>query len=228
LNLPDVTLIDGLRYQFQVNDTNASKYFNLIPSGSQTIDGNPEKALTITGSMYEIQVVSGSWKTITQPGTGAGGGTSTISASYISAYDTTDQTLDGALTASVMTFNNVDFYNGITLVSGSQFKVSQSGVYNLEFSAQLDKTTGTKHDAWFWLRENGTDVPNTNTQVTMGGGSSDKQVAAWNFYVSASANDYYEIAWTADDTRVFLNAINAVPGVYPAVPSIIATVNSMY
>jgi hypothetical protein len=227
LNLPDVTLIDGLRYQFQVNDTNTSKYFNLIPSSSQTIDGNPEKPLFITGSMYEIQVVSGSWKTITQPALGAGN-TNAITASFISVYDTTDQTLDGALTASVFEFNNTDFSRGITLVSSSRFTLSQGGAYNLAFSAQLDKTTGTKHDSWFWLRKNGSDVANSNTQVTMGGGSSDKQVAAWNFFVSGSAGDYYELAWTADSTNVYLNAANAVPGVYPAIPSIIATMNSMY
>ena len=149
-------------------------------------------------------------------------------ASFISVYDTTDQTLDGSLTASVFEFNNVDFSRGISLVSSSRFTVSQPGSYNLAFSAQLDKTTGTKHDAWIWLRKNGSDVSQSNTQVTMGGGSSDKAVAAWNFFVSASANDYYEIAWTADSTQVFLNAINAAPGVYPAVPSIIATMNSMY
>jgi hypothetical protein len=156
-----------------------------------------------------------------------GGGGATVSSSYISVFDTTDQTIDGPLTASVFEFNNVDFYNGITLVSGSRFTVSQSGVYNLEFSAQIDKTTGTKHDAYFWLRKNGINVSESNTVVTMGGGSSDKAVAAWNFYVSASANDYYEIAWTADSTNVFLNATPAVPGVFPAVPSIIATMGSV-
>ena len=149
-------------------------------------------------------------------------------ASFISVFDTTDQTLDGSLTASVFEFNNVDFNRGITLVSSSQFTLSQGGAYNLQFSAQLDKTTGTKHNSYFWLRKNGTDVSQSNTIVTMGGGSSDKAVAAWNFFVSGSAGDYYEIAWTADSTQVFLNAGNAAPGVYPAIPSIIATMNSMY
>ena len=159
-----------------------------------------------------------------------GGTTGSVAttASFISVYDTTDQTLDGPLTASVMTFNNTDFNRGITLVSGSQFTIPTAGAYNLAFSAQLDKTTGTKHEAWIWLRKNGTNVSQSNTQITMGGGSSDKQVAAWNFFLTGSAGDYWELAWTADDDRVYLNAVNAVPGVYPAVPSIIATVNSMY
>jgi hypothetical protein len=159
-----------------------------------------------------------------------GGTTGSVAttASFISVYDTTDQTIDGALTASVFEFNNVDFSRGISLVSSSRFTLSTAGAYNLAFSAQLDKTTGTKHDAYIWLRKNGSDVSQSNTVVTMGGGSSDKAVAAWNFFLSGSANDYYEIAWTADSTNVFLNAVNAVPGVFPAVPSIIATVNSMY
>jgi hypothetical protein len=156
------------------------------------------------------------------------GGQFAQTASFISVYDTTDQTLDGSLTASVFEFNNVDFSRGITLVSSSRFTVSQPGAYNLAFSAQLDKTTGTKHDAWIWLRKNGSDVSQSNTQVTMGGGSSDKAVAAWNFFLTGSAGDYWEVAWTADSTQVYLNAANAAPGVYPAVPSIIATVNSMY
>ena len=82
VNLPDVTLIDGLRYQFQVNNTTAAKYFNLVPSGSQTIDGNPEKALTLTGSLYEVQVVSGSWKTILQPSAGGGTAGNTVIVQY--------------------------------------------------------------------------------------------------------------------------------------------------
>ena len=151
-------------------------------------------------------------------------------ASFISVFDTTDQTLDGSLTASVFEFNTVDFNRGITLVSSSQFTLSQGGAYNLQFSAQLDKTTGTKHDAWIWLRKNGNDVSQSNTQVTMGGGSSDKAGSrALEFLcLVVSAGDYYEIAWTADSTQVFLNAGNAAPGVYPAIPSIIATMNSMY
>jgi hypothetical protein len=44
-------------------------------------------------------------------------------ASFISVFDTTDQTLDGSLTASVFEFNTVDFSRGITLVSSSQFTV---------------------------------------------------------------------------------------------------------
>jgi hypothetical protein len=159
---------------------------------------------------------------------GGGVGPFAQTASFISVYDTTDQALDGALTASVMTFNNVDFSRGITLVSGSQFTISTPGAYNLAFSAQLDKTANTKETTFIWLRKNGNDVSQSNTSVALQGSAADKQVAAWNFFLTGSAGDYWELAWTATSDVAFLNAVAAVPGVYPATPSVIATVNSMY
>jgi hypothetical protein len=156
----------------------------------------------------------------------AGTGTAGTS-SYISVFDTTDQTIDSALSASIYTFNTVDFSNGITLVSSSRFTVSQPGIYNLEFSAQYDKTNSSNSTAYIWLRKNGAAVSQSNTSITLGGGANDRVVAAWNWYVSASTNDYYEIGWTADDDNTYLQAVNAVPGLYPAVPSIIATMGSV-
>jgi hypothetical protein len=159
-----------------------------------------------------------------------GGTTGSVAqtASFISVYDTTDQTLDGPLTASVMTFNNTDFNRGITLVSGSQFTIPVAGAYNLAFSAQLDKTDSSNSTAYIWLRKNGINVSESNTSITLAGGSNDRVLAAWNFFLTGSAGDYWELAWTADDDNAYLQALNAVPGVFPAIPSIIATVNSMY
>ena len=155
-------------------------------------------------------------------------GSVAVTASYISVFDTTDQTLDGALTASVMTFNNTDFSRGVTLVSSSRFTIPTAGAYNLAFSAQFDKTNSSNSTAYIWLRKNGSDVANSNTSVTLGGGANDRVVAAWNFFLSGSAGDYWELAWTAEDNNTYLQAVNAIPGVFPAIPSIIATVNSMY
>jgi len=227
--LPDANELDGVQYQFYLDNATSNGTIYVRPSGSQTIEGNPEFPLTITGSTYQFKSFNGEWIPSVNPGVGGGGGgTGTVpTASYISVYDTTDQVLEGPLTASVITFNNVDFYNGITLVSSSRFTVSQSGIYNLEFSAQLNKTSGTTSDVWIWLRKNGTAVSESNTQVHLPGGSNERAVAAWNFYVSASANDYYELGWTAKEDNTFLDAVAAIPNVYPAIPSVIATMGSV-
>jgi hypothetical protein len=155
-------------------------------------------------------------------------GSVAATASFISAFDTTDQTIQGALTASVMTFNTVDFNRGVTLVSGSQFTIPTAGAYNLAFSAQINKTGGGGETMWIWLRKNGSDVANSNTSLHVPGGSNERAVAAWNFFLTGSASDYWELAWTATNVSVYIDAVSAVPGVYPAIPSLIATVNSMY
>jgi hypothetical protein len=103
-------------------------------------------------------------------------------------------------------FNTTDFAYGVSISGSNQdkIKVANSGVYNIQFSAQFDKTNSSNATVYVWLRKNGTDVPISNTGLTLGGGANDSAVAAWNFFVSASANDYYQLmfAATGNNTRV--------------------------
>ena len=143
--------------------------------------------------------------------------------------DNTTQTNAGALAdpveANIMSFDTTDFAYGVS-ISGSdndKIKIANGGYYDIQFSAQVDKTTGTTVNGYIWLAKNGNDLPNTNTQVTLAGGVSDAQVAAWNFYVSASAGDYYELRYGADQTNFRIH-YNTAQTVGPAVPSLILTV----
>jgi hypothetical protein len=56
-------------------------------------------------------------------------------------------------------------------------------------------------------------------------GNNAKQVAAWNFFVDAAANDYFEIMWYSLDSKVQITANIATTR--PAIPSIILTVNQV-
>jgi hypothetical protein len=49
-------------------------------------------------------------------------------------------------------------------------------------------------------------------------------VAAWNFFVNASAKDYYQLMWYSPDANVRLHA-EAGFGAIPGIPSLIVTVN---
>jgi hypothetical protein len=122
-------------------------------------------------------------------------------------------------------FNTTDFAYGVSISGSNQdkIKVANSGVYNIQFSAQFDKTNSSNATVYVWLRKNGTDVPISNTGLTLGGGANDSAVAAWNFFVSASANDYYQLmfAATGNNTRV----LYTIPPFGPDVPSLILTVN---
>ena len=144
-------------------------------------------------------------------------------AAYGSFYDTTTQTAAAINTAYGMTFNTTDLSFGVTRGSPtSRIIVDTEGVYNIQFSAQLDNTSGGSHLIYIWLRINGVDVANSASQVRLK--STDGElVAAWNFVESLKANDYFEIMWSVTDTAVQITAQAAAAPV-PAIPSVILTV----
>jgi hypothetical protein len=146
--------------------------------------------------------------------------------SYYGSFFHTASILLSVTSASYSaSFNTTDFAYGVSISGSNQdkIKVANSGVYNIQFSAQFDKTNSSNATVYVWLRKNGTDVPISNTGLTLGGGANDSAVAAWNFFVSASANDYYQLmfAATGNNTRV----LYTIPPFGPAVPSLILTVN---
>jgi hypothetical protein len=127
--------------------------------------------------------------------------------------------------AVYMTLNNDEGSSGVSIVSSSQITVAKTGRYNLQFSAQLEKTDSGTDQVEIWLTKNGNPVANSATQLELAGNGA-KAVAAWNWVDQVtSANTYYQIAWGSSDANVQLTAIpgaNTLSGV--AVPSVIVTV----
>ena len=126
-----------------------------------------------------------------------------------------------------MSFNNTDITNGVS-ISGSanaSIKIANAGVYDLQFSAQLQKqgSGGGVANVLIWLRKNNIDLAATNTYVELPGGTNSKTVAAWNWFLNAAAGDEYRIMWSTDDTNAQLY-YDSSPTVGPTVPSVIATV----
>ena len=142
---------------------------------------------------------------------------------YGSFYDTTTQAAAVINTAYAMTFNSTDISRGVYIGSPtSRVYVDTHNVYNIQFSAQLDKTAGGVGLVWIWLRKNGTDIPNSTTQIRIQGNNAET-VAAWNFLLEMGPGDYFELMWEVDDTSVELLA-EVASAVHPAVPSVILTV----
>jgi hypothetical protein len=157
------------------------------------------------------------------------------SSDYISAYDTTIQPPSPPATAEneqIVTFNTVDSALGISIVGGSKITVTRTGVYNLQFSVQFDKTDSGQDTFELWLKKNGQPVDWSNTQVDANNNNA-KVVAAWNFVLQLAAGDYLELAWWSADVnmRIFSQVAQpAVPGVRPArpaIPSVILTVTGV-
>lgn len=142
---------------------------------------------------------------------------------YGAFYDTTDQAATVINTAYAMTFNSTDISKGVYLGSPtSRVYVDTHNIYNIQFSAQLINAAGGAHNAWIWLRKNGTDVANSATTLRIEGNNTEA-VAAWNFLLEMNAGDYFELMWEVSDLSLTLHA-DAASAVHPAIPSVILTV----
>jgi len=147
---------------------------------------------------------------------------------YGSFYHTSSIAIDALSTPATMSLNSTDFAYGVS-ISGStndKIKFASGGYYDIQFSAQMAKTTGTTSTVFIWIRKNEVDVPWSNTGVTLAGGANDVATPAWNFFVSASANDYYQLMWSVvgSTNNTFVTASLSTGG-GPEVPALILTVN---
>jgi hypothetical protein len=117
---------------------------------------------------------------------------------------------------------------GVSIVSGSRITVANSGVYNLQFSAQIEKTSNGTDTIYVWFKKNGSNILRSNTgiDVTKQAGSSGKVVAAWNYIDTLIANDYLEIIWQSADPTMIL-AYEPESGNLPSIPSVIATLTQL-
>jgi len=134
--------------------------------------------------------------------------------------------LTSANVASAVTFTTIDPAYGVSIGSpASRVVVADTGVYDIQFSAQVDNTSGGDQQVWIWPRINGTNVPYSASTFRIKGNDAEV-VAAWDFTLSMTANQYFELMWTADSTNVVLLAASAT-AVYPGIPSVILTVNEV-
>jgi len=142
---------------------------------------------------------------------------------YGSFYSDVDQTNPVANTVNKMTYNRtVDFFNVSIGSINSRVYVAEEAIYNIQFSAQLDKSGGSASAVYIWLMVNGVNVANSATKVVIDGPNSEI-AAAWNFVLPLAENDYFELAWQSSDTNVFL-AEEPASGNVPEIPSVILTV----
>jgi len=147
---------------------------------------------------------------------------------YGQFYDTTTQTAAAINTAYAMKFNTSSSRYGVYVdpANNTHIKVTRPAIYNMQFSLQLDKTSGGTGLFYVWGRINGVDIPDSASQVRIQGNNAEIFVAA-NLFVSMSNGDYFQLMWSVDDTSVqILSTAAAAP--VPAIPSVILTMTQVY
>jgi len=135
-------------------------------------------------------------------------------------------------TGTAITFSSTDVTDGVTLVSGSRLTVPVDGVYNVQFSAQLENVENAQQLATIWFNVNGVAVPKSATNITVPARKNASiygyGVASWNIFLDLTAGDYVEIMWLPEIATLTLQALPAsTTPAYPAIPSVIATVNQV-
>jgi len=194
------------------------------PAGPQGVQG-PAGPQGIAGSAGGV---GGSGATGPQ---GVQGVPGTMSAYYGNFYSTAIQTNVGVAAtpdeANAFTFNSPPDGVGVTIVSNSRITVANAGTYNLQFSAQLNKTDSGNDSVDVWLAKNGTNIEWSSGREWLYGNDA-KQVIGWNFIITLSANDYIELMWHSPDAdvRIYSEIASTAP-TRPAIPSIIATLTQV-
>jgi len=145
-----------------------------------------------------------------------------------SFWSTQTQTNPTPNAVNVMSFNNTDpDSNGVSIQNNTELTFAYEGVYNIQFSAQVNRILAAPLAAEvdIWFAKNGVSIPDSNTILFISGPSSGaKDVAAWNYQLKLNAGDYIELYWSCPNTDIELTYIPVTfSPTRPAVPSVILT-----
>ena len=154
----------------------------------------------------------------------------TLYTPYLAVQDTTDQAATNTTSENIMSFNTTDYALGATLVDSTKLRADYSGLYNIQFSAQLINTTNDVQEVSIWFKKNGSNIAGSNSEFgtpqRKSTGTASRLIAALNLFVALEKNDYVQIAWRPSDIGVSIEhfGTQTTPD-RPSTPSVIATMS---
>jgi hypothetical protein len=215
--------------------SNAVKFANLADSTvttSKIVDANVTDAKIVSMQASKltgnISVANGGTGASTLTGILRGNGTAAFSSvAYGSFYDLSNQTAAIADSAVAMKLSNTDFAIGVSIQNNTQLRFTNSGVYNIQFSVQLDRSAGTSPESiTLWLRKNGVNLAATAKVVLVAGSA---LMVSGNFFQNLIAGDQVELMWSATNPQVYLATSPAtVSPSRPAIPSLNVSVSQVF
>lgn len=142
---------------------------------------------------------------------------------------TASQSVAAINTPQHLALDTTDIASGMSLVVGDGVHVETSGVYNIQFSAQLTNYDTQAFEVDIWIRKNGVDAPYTASVVTVPsthGGQPGYYVLAANFYLQLLAEDYFEFWWSSNSLLTQVQTLPPIttPFASPGSPGFACTV----
>ena len=159
----------------------------------------------------------------------ASSNTAGLRAPYGAFSDFTSQTTT-ANTATLMALDTTDFSNGVTLDTGSKITVANAGIYNLQFSVQVQNAGNAPYDIFIWLKQNGTDITGSTGKVGLPArknpGDPFHDIKGWNYFLNMNAGDYVQIYWSTTNVDVTIQTYPASgTPTKPSTASVVATMS---
>jgi hypothetical protein len=189
------------------NYTNKTLVLNNSNGTNVTITGLTDTF--VTGGTYDggqILFTNNSGGTFVVSGLTATG----FSANYYASFsDTTIQTVSGANIATVWTYNTTEISNGISVVDGSKITVQNTGVYEIGYSAQIEKTQGTEANVTIWAKINGNDVDRSSSTLGLVSNST-YQLPFVSYIFELNAGDYVEFYFSAPSQYIQITTLSGL------------------
>jgi hypothetical protein len=123
----------------------------------------------------------------------------------------------------------------VSITNGYEIRFTNAGKYDIQFSSQIQNNANASRQVIIWLAKNGISssswIAESSTDLIVGKDAEEERiVASWNFFVEASANDFYVLLIATSGDRVELHAGSSLvssPAGIPFIPSTILTVNQV-
>ena len=139
-----------------------------------------------------------------------------------------------ANTATLMTLNTTDFSNQVS-ISSSKITAVNAGIYNLQFSAQVQSTDVAPQDVFIWLRQgndggSSADITGSTGKIGLPARKSPADpfhsIIGWNYFLEMQADDYVQIYWSTTSANVSIEhyAASGTP-TKPSTQSVVATLS---
>lgn len=155
---------------------------------------------------------------------------------HIAAQDTTSQYATAANTPTRVLWNTLDSGLAFTLNANNSATPAYRGVYKIDYSLQFFNTDPQTHDAFVWLRLNGTDIAGSASAFSVPsshGGVPGAVVAYSSVTFEMAEIDEISLYWATNlaatsggATGVYIHSAptQTVPFAMPAIPSAVGTI----
>ena len=217
--LPTAVGVAGQSYE--VKKGTESGFVTIVPNGTETIDDSTNFVLSAKKNSLKVMSTGTKWI--------ATGGRSLPVVPHIVLISTVTQAVANSTGTYAVTFSTAADIESISFTNNdSKVYFNETGDYLMTISAVIDTTSNTAMKFDLWLKQDGINLPMTNTQVAFNDGSI-QQVLSVSYIVDiTTVGKYVELWYHGSNTngRLLYVAETTNPDI-PSCPSIIVSINKI-